>query len=1658
MKINSLSLFLLLCPKNKKYFYFLFFFVSNIVLSQTTLTFTKTGNGFWTVPCDVTSITVEAWGAGGAGGGTTSNNAKGGGGGGGGAYVRSSIVVSPGTVINFSIGAGAAGATSTGASGGDTWFVNNTTILAKGGSGGSAPNGGNASGGATLTDSLGDIIIAGGNGGDGTSSSSGAGGRGGDSGGLGGNGGATNGKGGDGSDGFSPGGGGGGAFVGSKNDRNGGSGGNGQIRITYTSAYCYKNFTTEVEPITNVTFAGIDNSTSATINGSYSNEYFCSTPANVIQGDSYNISLKGNTNGNFTDYFTVFIDWNQDGVFNNTGEKYDIGTITNSTGVDTKVLTGTILVPATALVGATKMKVVKNYNAYTDSCLDSQYGQAENYVVTVAAPPSCSGTPSGGTASLSPTSGLPSSTFTATVTGAPNNSGYTYQWQSSPSASGPWTDIVGATSASATITAVSFPTTTYYRRIITCTNSGNNAISSIESYTTDYCSPTFASSNTGKLYISSFRYLGVLNDIYLFDTLNNNKNITTQSGTNGNYQDFTGVTPIAEQVQGSVINIEAVAGGSIRTPAAGRWVAWVDWNKNGYFDSTENVYEIKAPYLTDAITFGFPIPSNQNPGIYRLRIAVIQSATNPTYPTDPCAQNAYYGEMEDYVFKVIEDNNAKLDTNQSNIFSRCGEGSVSLSAVGANSNVVNYKWYDKKYGGTLLHTGQTFTTPSLSVTTPFYVTAIDNNGKETPFRYTFIAKIDQLPIVTFSPTPKTICGEDDPFLLLSVSGDKREEILINETFSSGLGAFKNDIKGDSFTDTSNTPAYSPDWVTNPNFYCASGSCPTYNYYQPKNPPHLAIAANVVSGYFGGYFAMINTDVKRNVDVLRYLVTNNSYDTTGFIANSLKLEFDLYYFSIGTTAAQSYIKLQYSDNGGAWTDVSSAIYFTNQGDPLNWSKKIIDFDALSVPRSTNLKIRFSVFSKGDNTQTVSYIENIATLDNVKFYGDKPFDKDFDWSGADNVVLYDKNCTTPLGNTLAKEVCVKPLLDEFEKPSWKFNASATFQNGCPATGSTIVYNDTKIWNQPGKTDWKQSDDWKPVGVPDIKKCVIARTPVELPSLTTGTHGLARSVIVKSGGKLTIDPKSSLTIQNYLKNEAAASDVLVESDANLLQINNSSVNIGNITVKRNANLKRLDYTYWGSPVDGQNVKAFSAGTLDTRFYVYNESNDYFDGLFIRNLYPDNVTYSLTPTVDKTTYNFITGKGYAIRAANNLTSTTTEIAHQFVGVPYNGVLDVSIEKKSTGGGYNLISNPFPSNIDFYALYNYTYNGGANKNSDLIYQTAYFWTNTNFNPKMQGSSYPSNLPSGKQIINNYAVLNGTGGIGAPYGFTGTGTNDVVGSTNNCSGCKVPTNVVKVGQGFIVKAKNIGTSQLRFENGENIRTNSGVSNFFNRMSSAASETTTNPDRYWVTLKTPLDFVTPLLVGYVAGASNQYEDDFDAELLVVGGDSFYTLLQNKKLGIQGKQYPFNADDVVDLGARFGLQGTYEISLGNKEGVFANGQDIYLKDNVTGVITNLSQGVYRFEATASEVNDRFQILYTNTTLGTGSAQTKKGVKVYKENHYAMISSDESLKSVKLYDVSGKLIFHENTNNKEYKIDMSPYKTGVYVVDVITVNQHVSKRIIK
>jgi hypothetical protein len=192
------------------------------VNAQTVQTFTA--NGSFTVPCGVTSISVQVWGGGGGGAGDGTNNTTAGAGGGGGGYSTGVIAVVPGNVIAYTVGAGGAGGggATNGGAGGATTF---STVSAAGGGGGTRENGGGGAGGLGNTN----------NGVAGANSSGTTGGNGG-AGGNGGNGGAGGTNGNNGSAGVAPGGGGGGAGNRSGGAEDGAAGGRGQIRITFIGA------------------------------------------------------------------------------------------------------------------------------------------------------------------------------------------------------------------------------------------------------------------------------------------------------------------------------------------------------------------------------------------------------------------------------------------------------------------------------------------------------------------------------------------------------------------------------------------------------------------------------------------------------------------------------------------------------------------------------------------------------------------------------------------------------------------------------------------------------------------------------------------------------------------------------------------------------------------------------------------------------------------------------------------------------------------------------------------------------------------------------------------------------------------------------------------------------------------------------------------------------------------------------------------------------------------------------------------------------------------------------------------------------------------------------------------------------------------------------
>ncbi|MDV6167871.1 T9SS type A sorting domain-containing protein [Flavobacterium sp. DG1-102-2] len=148
---------------------------------------------------------------------------------------------------------------------------------------------------------------------------------------------------------------------------------------------CAVTFTNTIEPITSVSFSNLTNTSPAATAGAPAMQDFTAlAPANVTTGQAYTFSAQGNTDGGFTDYFKVFIDFNKNGNLNDPGESFEIGFVSGSTGIDGQTASASIFIPTNASAGITLMRVYKLWNAYPSGpCATGGYGQVEDYLVNI---------------------------------------------------------------------------------------------------------------------------------------------------------------------------------------------------------------------------------------------------------------------------------------------------------------------------------------------------------------------------------------------------------------------------------------------------------------------------------------------------------------------------------------------------------------------------------------------------------------------------------------------------------------------------------------------------------------------------------------------------------------------------------------------------------------------------------------------------------------------------------------------------------------------------------------------------------------------------------------------------------------------------------------------------------------------------------------------------------------------------------------------------------------------------------------------------------------------------------------------------------------------------------------------------------------------------
>lgn len=446
--------------------------------------------------------------------------------------------------------------------------------------------------------------------------------------------------------------------------------------------------------------------------------------------------------------------------------------------------------------------------------------------------------------------------------------------------------------------------------------------------------------------------------------------------------------------------------------------------------------------------------------------------------------------------------------------------------------------------------------------------------------------------------------------------------------------------------------------------------------------------------------------------------------------------------------------------------------------------------------------------------------------------------------------------------------------------------------------------------------------------------------------------------NSGNVVVFGNRTLRLLNELK--VLGGTFRINQIGSLVQINDV-VNTGSIEVRVSTKpMDKSNHGYWSSPVSGYTMKQFSPNTGTKSYYSWNLSGQSW------NHHPDgNVV--MQP-----------GHGYMMRAPMSNSPVIYNLT--FNGVPNNGEVSRAIQG---GGKWNYLGNPYPSAINIDAFLYDPANSGLDK-------LVYLWTN---GYKKEAGNYVYQWEG-------FATYNAVGAVGTPASDP----------TSSQTG-QIPTKYIATGQGFFIPGNANG--QAVFKNSHRVMGNNN--NSFNREKPV--------DRYWLDLISQDNRYGQTLVGYLEEATNARDKDIDAPPFLSGQETIelYTILDQERFIIQGRA-PFEQEDIVALGYTLAEAGTYILKLSGFEGLFVNGQEVYLYDKALQLSHNLKEADYSFTTEAGVHEDRFEITYTKRE-GVSPASLGANWVAFNKNGELRIESTADFKHIRIYDLVGRMIYDQS-----------------------------------
>lgn len=286
------------------------------------------------------------------------------------------------------------------------------------------------------------------------------------------------------------------------------------------ATYCASSGNSTADEWINRVVLNTINNTSGN-NGGYANFISISTSLNA--GSSYAFSgTPGFSASTYTEYWRVWIDFNDDADFDDAGEL-----VYSSAGSSTTV-NGTIAISSSANLGAHRMRVSMRYGSAPTTCGTFSYGEVEDYTVNIVEGAAPCNTPTG-----LAVSGVGQNAATASWTAVSGAVSYNFEYKASSATT--WF-LFSTTSTSVALSGLS-ASTTYNTRVSTVCAAGTSAASSQVNFTTTAppasCTDSYETNNTSgqaksiSVNTNISAKIGTATDVdwFKFSTTNSQRNI-----------------------------------------------------------------------------------------------------------------------------------------------------------------------------------------------------------------------------------------------------------------------------------------------------------------------------------------------------------------------------------------------------------------------------------------------------------------------------------------------------------------------------------------------------------------------------------------------------------------------------------------------------------------------------------------------------------------------------------------------------------------------------------------------------------------------------------------------------------------------------------------------------------------------------------------------------------------------------------------------------------------------------------------------------------------------------------------------------------------------------------------------------------------------------